>query len=75
MNNYGKLKYRDSNDEEYVIKFDNALKESYYGKTIFLKVPVEFEVAKEIYLDFVIRDKHYVYHVLGGANEENIEEG
>ena len=75
LNNYGKLKYRDSNDEEYVIKFNNALKESYYGKTIFLKVPVEFEVAKEIYLDFVIRDKHYVYHVLGGANEENIEEG
>ncbi len=74
LNNYGKLKYRDSNDEEYVIKFDNALKEAYYGKTIFLKVPVEFETAKEIYLEFVIRDKQYVYRILGGANEENIEE-
>ena len=74
LNNYGKLKYRDSNDEEYVIRIENALRVAYYGKTIYLKVPVEFEQAKEVYFDFVIRNKHYIYRIIGGANEKDIEE-
>lgn len=74
LNNYGKLKYRDSSDEEYSVKIENALRAAYYGKTIYLKVPVDFEQAKEAYFEFLIRNKHYIYKILGGANEENIEE-
>ena len=57
-----------------IVKIENALRAAYYGKTIYLKVPVDFEQAKEAYFEFLIRNKHYIYKILGGANEENIEE-
>ena len=64
LTQYGKLKYRDSNDGEFVIDIVNLIDKMYYGKTVFIKVPVEIETAKEVYLDLVVRDNHYVYKII-----------
>ena len=71
LRNYGKLNYRDSEDEENVIDIENAITEEYNGKTAYLKVPVELETATDVYFDFIIRDKHYAYDLqLGGIDNE-----
>lgn len=64
LTQYGKLKYRDSNDGEFVIDIVNPIGKMYYGKTVFIRVPVEVETAKEVYLDLVVRDNHYVYKII-----------
>ncbi len=61
--NYGKLNYKDANDKEDTIELVNAIPKSYYGKSVFFKVPVELETAKELYLDFIVRNKHYQYQI------------
>ena len=72
LRNYGKLNYRDSEDEVYDIDIVNLVSEGYNGKTAFLKVPNDVMNAKEIYFDIIIRNKHYKYTVLlgGDTNEE-----
>ena len=64
LNNYGKLKYEDSNGKESTLEFVNPIGKVYYGKSVFLKVPVELEDAKSIYFDIIIRNKHYVYKLV-----------
>ena len=61
LTQYGKLIYKDSNDVEGTIEIDNPIDKTYYGKTVFLKIPGEVEDAKELSIDLIIRDKHYVY--------------
>ena len=70
LKNYGKLNYRDSEDEEYSIKVESPILESYSGKSVYLKVPAEVEQAKELYFDFILRNKHFKYVLLGGNYEE-----
>ena len=71
LRNYGKLNYRDSEDEEYTIGIENAASESYGGKAVYLKVPVDMPEAKEVNLDLTVRNKHYTYHLYtGGPYEE-----
>ena len=61
LTQYGKLIYKDSNDVEGEIEIVNPISKTYYGKTVLLKVPGEVENAKELSIDLIIRDKHYVY--------------
>ena len=61
LTQYGKLIYKDSNDVEGEISIENSIDKSYYGKTVFLKIPGEVEDAKELSIDLIVRDKHYVY--------------
>ena len=61
LTQYGKLIYKDSNDVEASLDIVNPISKTYYGKTVFLSVPSELENAKEISIDLVIRNKHYVY--------------
>jgi len=58
---YGKINYKDSSGEEEVIDVDFALKNKYFGKLVYLKVPNEILDAQEINLDFVLRNKEYIY--------------
>ena len=64
LKNYGKLKYKDSNGIENVLEFDNPIRKTYYGKTVFLKVPVELSNAKSVSIDLVVRNKHYIYNII-----------
>ena len=63
LTQYGKLIYKDSNDVEGTVEIKNPISRTYYGKTVFLKVPVELENAKELSIDIVVRDKHFVYKI------------
>lgn len=62
--NYGKLSYIDNKDEKHVLSIDNPIQESYYGKTVFLAVPVELEQAKSVYFDLIVRNQQYRYQII-----------
>lgn len=62
--NYGKLIYKDSEGEEDTVDVVNPISKTYYGKSIFLQVPVELESAKELSFEFIIRNKHYIYKII-----------
>ena len=64
LNNYGKLIYKDSESEEDTIDIVNPIGKTYYGKSVFLQVPVELESAKEVSFEFIIRNKHYIYKII-----------
>ena len=61
LTQYGKLIYKDSNDKVGTLDIVNPITKEYYGKHVFLKVPVELENAKEISIDLIVRNKQYVY--------------
>lgn len=61
LTQYGKLIYKDSNDKVGTLDIVNPISKTYYGKTVFLKVPVVLNDAKEINIDLVVRNKHYTY--------------
>lgn len=60
LTQYGKLIYKDSNDVEGEIEIKNPISKAYYGKAVLFKVPGEVEY-KELSIDLIVRNKHYVY--------------
>jgi hypothetical protein len=62
--NYGKLNYIDDKDDTHDVEIQNPISETYYGKSVFLRVPGEVKSAKSVYFDFVIRNKHYQYELI-----------
>ena len=64
IENYGKIVYKDSNNEKVVLKVDNPISTTYYGKSIFLRVPVELENAKEVSFELIVRNKQYIYKLI-----------
>ena len=63
LENYGKLNYKDSEGNEETISIEDPIKKTYYGKSVYLKVPVELENAEELSLELTIRNKHYIYKI------------
>ena len=63
LKNYGKLIYKDSNDDDEVVEYVNPIGKNYCGKNIFMKVPVELESSGDIRFEFSIRDKKYIYKI------------
>ena len=63
LNNYGKLIYKDKYDDDEVVEYVNPIGKTYYGKNIFLKVPVELESSQDVRFEFVVRDKKYIYKI------------
>ncbi len=64
LNNYGKLIYKDSNGDDEVVEFVNPFgNKTYYGKNIFLKVPVEIVSSTDVRFEFVVRNKKYIYKI------------
>ena len=60
LTQYGKLIYKDSNDVEGMVEVDNSIDKTYYGKTVFLKIPGDIDY-NAFSIDLIVRDKHYVY--------------
>ena len=60
---YGKINYIDSNNKSRVIRLENAIGFSYYGKYVYIKVPKDIVDAKTIKLTFTIRDNKYTYKI------------
>ena len=63
LTQYGKLIYKDSNDVEGEIEVVNPISKTYYGKTVFIKIPGEVQY-KELSIDLIVRNKHYVYKLI-----------
>ena len=64
LNIYGKLNYKDNEGMDRVINVVNPIKNIYYGKSVYLKVPKEVEESKEVKLEFIIRNRHYTYRII-----------
>ena len=60
LTQYGKLIYKDSNGIVGEMEIVNPIDEAYYGKTVFIKISGEVEY-KEMSIDLIVRNKHYVY--------------
>lgn len=63
LTQYGKLIYKDSNDREGTLDIENYMSKAYYGKTVFIKLLGD-ESVKELSIDLVVRDKHYIYKLI-----------
>ena len=60
---YGKIVYIDSNDKRQTINMKSMTKETYSGKYYYTLVPREIEESKELYIQFTIRNKSYIYKI------------
>jgi len=60
---YGKISYKDSNDNEKVISVVDQIGITYYGKYLYLKVPSEVELAKKISFVYTVRNNKYIYDI------------
>ena len=63
LTKYGKINYKDSKGKDKSIAVDIAVDKSYYGKSVYLKVPATLEEAKSIQFDFIIRNNEYYYQL------------
>lgn len=61
LHKYGKIVYKDSSGVEEEIEVESAVSRKYFGKIIYLKVPIEIEEAKEVKLLFTVRNRSYTY--------------
>lgn len=60
---YGIIKYVDNDSKEHSIEVKNSIDTEYEGKEIYLSVPEEVATAKEVYIDYKIRNKEYIVKV------------
>ena len=63
LTKYGKINYKDSKGKDKSVDVSIAVDKSYYGKTVYLKVPAALEEAKSIQFDFIIRTHEYYYQL------------
>lgn len=61
LHKYGKIVYKDSSGVEEQIEIESAISNNYYGKVIYLKVPLDIEGAKDVKLLFTVRNRSYTY--------------
>jgi len=61
LTNYGKINYIDNKDEKITLKTESAIRKTYYGNYVYIKVPNEVVDSKSIELEFTIRNNIYKY--------------
>ena len=60
---YAKLIYKNANGKDVKIDVVNALRQGFYGKQIYLKIPNEVATSQSIKLEYIIRNNKYVYKI------------
>ena len=60
---YGKIIYIDSNGKKQAINMKSMTRETYSGKYYYTLVPREVEQSNELYIQFTIRNKRYIYKI------------
>jgi hypothetical protein len=60
---YGIIKYVDNENKEHSIEVKSSVDTDYEGKEIYISVPDEVVTAKEIYIDYKIREKEYIVKI------------
>lgn len=61
---YGKLVYKNANGKDVKLDVVNALRQGYYGKQIYIRIPNEAATSESIKLEYIIRNNKYVYKIL-----------
>ena len=62
LKSYGKIIYKDSSGFEDELKVIDLVNRSYFGKTIYLKVPNYVKEEDLLRMEFTIRNKRYIYN-------------
>ena len=62
LRSYGKIIYKDSDGLEEELKVVDLVGRDYFGKTIYLKVPSYINERDLLRMEFVIRNKQYIYN-------------
>ena len=62
LKSYGKIIYKDSSGFEDELKVVDLVNRSYFGKTIYLKVPNYVKEEDLLRMEFTIRNKRYIYN-------------
>lgn len=66
LSRYGKINYIDSNDKEHSVAIENALSTyKYYGKYIYVFIPIELLEAKSVSIEIVVRNNKFTYELNG----------
>ena len=60
---YGKIIYIDSNGKKQAINMKSMTRETYSGKYYYTLVPREVEQSNELYIQFTIRNRRYIYKI------------
>ncbi len=60
---YGIIKYVDNENKEHSVEVKDSVNTDYEGKEIYMSVPDETATAKEVYIDYKIRDKEYIVRI------------
>lgn len=60
---YGKIKYVDSNDKTKYYSINSLINTDYEGKEMFIDITNEIAEAKEIYIEYTLRDKQYIIKI------------
>jgi len=63
LKKYGRINYKDSKGKTKTQDIKIALSKSYLGKSVYLRVPDDFQKYEDIQLNFTIRDKDYCYQI------------
>lgn len=62
LKSYGKIIYKDSSGSEDELGVIDLINRSYFGKTIYLKVPNYIKEEDLLRMEFTIRNKRYIYN-------------
>ena len=60
---YGRIKYVDSNNKEQYYNINSLINTDYEGKEMFIDITNEIADAKEIFIDYKLRDKQYIVKI------------
>lgn len=60
---YGIIKYVDNDNKKHTETIESAINSEYEGKEIYILTSKEVEAAKEVYIDYKIRDKEYTVKI------------
>lgn len=60
---YGKIIYIDSNGKKQSIGMKSMTRETYSGKYYYTLVPRDVELSNELYIQFTVRNKRYIYKI------------
>lgn len=58
---YGTINYIDSKNKKSVVSIKNPFNKTYYGKYLFIRIPIEVANSSAIELEYTIRNNNYIY--------------
>ena len=58
---YGTINYIDNENKRIALAIKNPFNKTYYGKYLFVKVPVALANSSSIELEYIIRGDRYIY--------------